>query len=80
MPERCDSPEQSFEAAFAELEEVVQRLEEAELSLEEAISLYERGQRLSRVCQSRLDQAELRVVQLESFSAANSSGLDGAEC
>jgi len=57
--------ETSFEAAFAELEAVVQRLEEGELSLEESIALYERGQALARLCQERLDQAELRVEQLE---------------
>ena len=56
--------QRSFESAFAELEEVVRRLEEGELSLEEAISLYERGQALARFCQARLDQAELRVTQL----------------
>lgn len=57
--------ETSFEAAFAELEAVVQRLEEGELSLEDSIALYERGQVLARLCQERLDQAELRVEQLE---------------
>jgi exodeoxyribonuclease VII small subunit len=60
--------ERSFESAFAELEKVVRQLEEGELSLEEAISLYERGQALSRFCQDRLDQAELRVTQLASRS------------
>jgi exodeoxyribonuclease VII small subunit len=60
--------EASFEAAFAELEAVVERLEEGELSLEESISLYERGQALARLCQERLDQAELRVEQLEGES------------
>ena len=55
----------AFEAAFVELGEIVQRLEEGELTLEEAISLYERGQALARQCQDRLDQAELRITQLE---------------
>jgi exodeoxyribonuclease VII small subunit len=55
----------AFEAAFGELEEIVQRLEAGELTLEEAISLYERGQALARQCQDRLDQAELRITQLE---------------
>jgi exodeoxyribonuclease VII small subunit len=63
------NPERSFESAFAELEEVVHQLEEGELTLEEAISLYERGQALSRFCQDRLDQAELRVTQLASDPA-----------
>ena len=57
--------EMAFEAAFSELEEVVQRLEMGDLTLEEAISLYERGQALARHCQERLDRAELRITQLE---------------
>ena len=57
--------EMAFEAAFSELEEVVRRLEAGELALEEAISLYERGQALARHCQECLDRAELRIVQLE---------------
>ena len=56
--------EMTFEAAFAELEGIVQQLESGELSLEDTISLFERGQSLARQCQGRLDQAELRVTQL----------------
>jgi exodeoxyribonuclease VII small subunit len=55
----------TFEDAFAEMEQIVQRLEAGELTLEEAISLYERGQALVRKCQEHLDQAELRITQLE---------------
>ena len=54
-----------FEGAYAELESVVQRLEGGELSLEEALSLYERGQVLARHCQALLDRAELRVAVLD---------------
>jgi len=54
----------TFEAARAELEEVVRQLEEGDLSLTEAISLYERGQLLARYCQAQLDQAELRITRL----------------
>jgi len=53
-----------FETAFSQLEDVVQRLEGGELSLEEALALYERGMVLAEHCQSLLDQAELRVTQL----------------
>ncbi|MBN1580399.1 MAG: exodeoxyribonuclease VII small subunit [Anaerolineae bacterium] len=53
-----------FEAAFEELTEVVQQLEEGGLTLEEMISLYERGQALAGHCQEQLDRAELRVTQL----------------
>lgn len=54
----------SFEDALAELEATVQKLEEGNLLLEEAMRLYERGQALARHCGSHLDQAELRVKEL----------------
>jgi exodeoxyribonuclease VII small subunit len=54
----------SFEAAFAELEEVVKRLEEGNLPLDEAMALFERGTALAAACNTRLDAAELRVQQL----------------
>jgi len=54
----------SFEAAYNELEATVQRLETGELTLEEAIALYERGMRLAQRCTEALDAAELQVQQL----------------
>ncbi|HSM25374.1 MAG TPA: exodeoxyribonuclease VII small subunit [Anaerolineaceae bacterium] len=62
--------ELSYELAFAELQEIVNRLEIESLSLEESLSLYERGQALSKRCSSLLVTAELRVQQLK---------LDGIE-
>lgn len=54
----------SFEAAYAELDSIVARLESGELSLEDSVALFERGRALSAYCQSLLDQAELRVNRL----------------
>jgi exodeoxyribonuclease VII small subunit len=54
----------SFEVAFGELETTVERLEAGDLTLEEAIALYERGMRLARHCGTMLDTAELQVQQL----------------
>jgi len=54
----------SFEEAFKELEATVHRLEEGDLTLEESIALFERGQALARHCGEKLDTAELRVSQL----------------
>ena len=56
--------EMGFEQALAELEAVVARLEDDDLSLEEAIALFERGQALLAHCQGRLDAAQLKVRQL----------------
>lgn len=54
----------TFEQAFGELEMTVQRLEAGDLTLEEAIALYERGMRLAQRCSSALDAAELQVQTL----------------
>lgn len=54
----------SYEEALAELEKIVAALELEEQTLEKAISLYERGQELSRHCIGLLDRAELRVRTL----------------
>lgn len=50
-----------FEQALAELEAVVQRLEQGELSLEESLGQFERGVQLARSCQDALKQAEQKV-------------------
>lgn len=50
-----------FEAALAELETIVKRLEAGELTLEQSLELYERGVQLSRFCHARLEEAERRI-------------------
>lgn len=62
--------EMTFEEAFAELEEVVRKLEAGGLTLEESLALYERGQALAAYCNRQLDQAELKVSQLALDSGA----------
>ena len=54
----------SFEEAFAELEAVVQQLEAGDLTLDQAMALFERGMALATQCNAQLDAAELRVQQL----------------
>ena len=53
-----------FEEAFAELEEVVQKLEAGDLTLDQSMILFERGTALAAHCNAQLDTAELRVQQL----------------
>jgi exodeoxyribonuclease VII small subunit len=50
-----------FESALAELEGVVTKLEQGELSLEQSLALFERGVQLSRFCHGRLEDAERRI-------------------
>jgi len=54
----------SFEAAYAELDDIIARLERGDLPLEESVALYARGRQLAAHCQALLDSAELRVSQL----------------
>jgi exodeoxyribonuclease VII small subunit len=56
--------EPSFEDAQRELESIVQRLESGDASLDEAITLWERGEELYRVCSAKLDAAHGRIEEL----------------
>ena len=51
----------NFEKALADLENIVQRLDENDLSLDEALSLFEEGIKLSRFCSQKLDAVENKV-------------------
>jgi exodeoxyribonuclease VII small subunit len=55
----------TFEQAYAELEEAVRALERGDLPLEESLALYERGQELAAYCAKLLDEAELKITQIE---------------
>ncbi|MFQ5419857.1 MAG: exodeoxyribonuclease VII small subunit [Anaerolineae bacterium] len=59
-----DENELTFETALAELEQIVGKLEAGELTLEESLALFERGQELAAYCNNLLDNATLRVEQL----------------
>jgi exodeoxyribonuclease VII small subunit len=54
----------SFEDALAELETIVRRLEEGSARLDEAISAYERGALLKRHCETKLQEAQMRVEKI----------------
>jgi len=58
------TPEPTFEQAQAELEQIVQRLEQGQASLDEALALWERGEQLYALCRARLDAAQGKVEEL----------------
>jgi exodeoxyribonuclease VII small subunit len=68
MPKQTAKPKPvddlTFEAAFDELEQIVRQLEDGQLTLDESLALFERGQALSARCQHLLESAELKVQQL----------------
>jgi len=53
-----------FEDQLARLEEIVDRLEDESVGLEEALGLFENGMDLARRCRTRLEEVEQRVTQL----------------
>jgi exodeoxyribonuclease VII small subunit len=54
----------NLEEALEDLEQIVGRLEDGKLSLEESLALFERGIRLVRLCSTRLESAEQRIESL----------------
>ncbi|MFM9903581.1 MAG: exodeoxyribonuclease VII small subunit [Pyrinomonadaceae bacterium] len=56
--------EQSFEKSLADLEQIVTKLEDGDLPLEESLKLFEKGINISRVCRERLANAERRIEVL----------------
>jgi exodeoxyribonuclease VII small subunit len=54
----------TYEQAMAEMEEIIVKMEGEDLVLDEALTLFERGQALAKHCAELLSQAELKVRQL----------------
>ena len=63
-PANDASPVADFEHSLDQLEQLVEKMEQGEMSLEESLAAYERGVGLYRKCQTALEQAELRVKLL----------------
>jgi exodeoxyribonuclease VII small subunit len=61
----------TYEEAFAELETIMAALESGERLLEESMTLFERGQALTKRCAELLDKAELKVQALVGESLAD---------
>ena len=81
---RQPDPPSSFEAALAELEEIVATMEGGKLPLKETLAAYKRGAELLQYCQSTLKDAQQQVLVLEkgmlkSFAAADADTAGGNE-
>ncbi|MBU0437709.1 exodeoxyribonuclease VII small subunit [Staphylococcus succinus] len=59
-----NSNTQSFEEMMKELEDIVQKLDNENVSLEESLNLYQRGMKLSATCDETLKDAEKKVNEL----------------
>ena len=67
-----------FETALETLEDLVQRMEAGELSLEDSLQEFERGVRLTRICQDALKAAEQRVKVLSTEGDEQDFAADAA--
>lgn len=67
-------PELSFEAALAELETIVRKLEGGDAALEASIDMYTRGQALKAHCQAKLDAAQARIEAIQQNAAGEAVG------
>jgi exodeoxyribonuclease VII small subunit len=61
----------SYEQAYQELEGIVTSLENNQRSLDESMALFERGQKLTEYCAGLLENAELKVKELTTTTAAS---------
>ena len=69
----------SFEAALAEIEDIVARMEAGQLPLEQSLTAYKRGAELLQYCQARLQEAQQQVKVLEAGTLKNFNGDDNTD-
>ena len=56
--------EKSFEESYSRLEKILEKLESEDVTLEETIKLYEEGLTLTKFCYEKLNNAELRIKEI----------------
>lgn len=66
----------SYEAALAQLEQIIANLETGELALEDALARYEEGAALAAYCEQQLNEAELRVRKWQPGSEADGEAVE----
>jgi len=66
----------SFEKKLSRLEEIVQKMEVGEMSLDDSLKLFEEGVKLSRDCNKELTQAEQKVKKLVGVDAEGEPVLE----
>ena len=66
----------TFESALTELETIVARMEDGQLSLEQSLTAYKRGAELLKLCQAQLADAQQQVKVLEAGALKNFAGGD----
>ncbi|MBM7555240.1 exodeoxyribonuclease VII small subunit [Halanaerobacter jeridensis] len=76
-----EEQELSFEEAISQLEEIIENLEDKDISLDEALQKYQQGVKLSKFCSNKLEQAEEKIeiirdeegtIELENYTEEGS--------
>ena len=62
-----------FETALKRLEGIVEAMESGDLALETLLEKYEEGSRLVKICQTKLEEAELKIQKLEKTASGDFS-------
>ncbi len=78
MADQSEAPELSYEESREELNNVVRRLESGGLTLQESLELWERGEKLARVCEHWLEGARAKLAAAMDERRADESGNDDA--
>ncbi|MDR2600587.1 MAG: exodeoxyribonuclease VII small subunit [Oscillospiraceae bacterium] len=68
-----EKKEISFEEAAARVEEIVKMLERGDAPLDKSLELFEEGAKLIKTCSKMLDEAEQKVMQLQTGAEDNSN-------
>jgi len=71
-----ETPRQTFEQSLQRLEEIVDHLEQGDVSLDESIRMYEEGLALSKACMDKLTQAEVKLKKLSKDIEGNLQLID----
>lgn len=64
MPDKTEVPAKNFEDALTQLEQIVNKLEQGDLPLEQSLAAFQEGVKLSRYCQQTLQTAEETVAKM----------------
>lgn len=68
----------TFEQAMSELDEIVRKLENGQIPLEEAVKTYEKGMELKKICEEELKNAEMKIekLQIQNGTPVQTEALD----
>jgi exodeoxyribonuclease VII small subunit len=78
-PKKAPVTGENFEVSLKRLNEIVEALEQGEVSLDEVMKLYEEGVKLSKVCLKKLSEAELTLKRLGKDVDGSFELFDGIE-